>query len=94
MRFARRHPEQDKGCEQSDEEADHDCAKAPTRKKIPASLATAGPRERERRDIDPPEDRGTGVERARNHRSNDRGMRDGQRCALPIPTCVIASRLR
>jgi hypothetical protein len=26
MRFARRRPEHDKGCEQSDEEADHDSA--------------------------------------------------------------------
>ena len=43
---------------------------------------TAQSGERERRDIDPGEGRGTGAERVHDRRSNDRGVRDGQRHAF------------
>ena len=43
---------------------------------------TAQSRERERRDIDPRKGRGAGAERVHNRRSNDRGVRDGQRRAF------------
>ena len=55
----------------------------PERHKIPASVPTAEPRKPERRDVDPPECRGTGAQSAHDRGANDRGMRDGQRRAFP-----------
>ncbi len=57
-------------------------AHRPERHKIPASGMTAQSGERERRDVDPREGRGTGPERVDDRRPDDRGVRDGERRAF------------
>ena len=83
MRLARRRREHAEGRNEGGQGASHNRPpERPQRHNIPASRMTAQSGERERRDIDPGEGRGTGAERVHDRRSNDRGVRDGQRHAF------------